>query len=217
MGVDGFKADAGADCLGDSVTTRIGRISKSVFKRYYYADIIDHALRRNPQAVMMARPYATDTGAFESSRSKCTVGWCGDVKGDWNGFAQQVMDIYRSSRAGYGMVGAEIGGYKPRAVPDKILLIRWAQFGALTPLMENGGINGGETNHLPWFHDEETVEIYKYYATLHTELAPYFFSYGVEAHLKGLSIIRSPDIKRVQHRLGKDLFVSVLTSSSKRI
>jgi alpha-D-xyloside xylohydrolase len=96
--------------------------------------------------------------------------------------------------------------------PSKNSLIRYAQFGALTPLMENGGTNGGLTQHLPWFWDAATVTIYQYFATLHSELGPYNFSYGVEAHLTGTSIIRAPDKARAQHLLGDQLLASVITT-----
>src|SRR5690606_34053413 len=65
-----------------------------------------------------------------------------------------------------------------------------------------------------WTWGEDAVSIYRYYATLHSELVPFLFSYGVEASLSGKSIIRSPDSTRAQHLLGEELFVSVITSNT---
>jgi len=42
----------------------------------------------------------------------------------------------------------------------KLLLIRWAQLGAFSPLMENGG----NQEHRPWIFDNQTLEIYRQYA-----------------------------------------------------
>jgi len=42
----------------------------------------------------------------------------------------------------------------------KQLLIRWAQLGAFSPLMENGG----NQEHRPWMFDNQTLEIYRQYA-----------------------------------------------------
>lgn len=42
----------------------------------------------------------------------------------------------------------------------KQLLIRWAQLGAFSPLMENGG----NQEHRPWIFDNQTLEIYRQYA-----------------------------------------------------
>ena len=78
--------------------------------------------------------------------------------------------------------------------------------------MENGGTNGGLKEHLPWSWDTQTVDIYRYFATLHSELASYVFSYSVEAHLTGTSILRATDKAAAQHLLGDQLFASVITT-----
>lgn len=111
---------------------------------------------------------------------------------------------------GYGAPGVEVGGYKN--APSKNSLIRYAEFGALTPLMENGGENGGLSQHLPWYWDAANVSIYQYFATLHSELGSYNFSYGVESHLTGTSIIRGFDKTRAQHLLGDQVFASIITT-----
>jgi alpha-D-xyloside xylohydrolase len=139
------------------------------------------------------------------------MGWVGDHDGGFGGIVTQMNDIYTSAQMGYGAPGVEVGGYFTNP-PTKNSLIRYAQFGALTPLMENGGSNGGLTQHLPWFWDAETVAIYQYFATLHSELGSYNFSYGVDAHLTGTSIIRAPDKTRAQHLLGDQFFTSIITS-----
>ena len=61
---------------------------------------------------------------------------------------------------GYANFGSDIGGYRSgngTLGRSKQLLIRWAQLGAFSPLMENGG----NKEHRPWAFDEETLEIYK--------------------------------------------------------
>ena len=61
----------------------------------------------------------------------------------------------------YANFGSDIGGYRSGSGKfgrTKELLIRWAQLGAFSPLMENGG-NG---EHRPWMFDNnnETMNIY---------------------------------------------------------
>lgn len=80
-----------------------------------------------------------------------------------------VVNIYETSFSGYVNFGSDIGGY--RSGPGKLgrtkeLLIRWAQLGAFSPLMENGG----NKEHRPWAFDNETLEIYK---QLRTYLQPF--------------------------------------------
>ena len=56
--------------------------------------------------------------------------------------------------------GSDIAGYwsgEGKLGRTKELLIRWAQLGAFSPLMENGG----NKEHRPWAFDNETLDIYK--------------------------------------------------------
>ena len=209
-GIDGWKLDRGADYFGDPIKTASGTISAVTFKKHLSADFFDYTTATNPNGIVMVRPYAAAQGLVGSDLSKCSVGWVGDHDGGFAGIATQLSDIYTSAQMGYGAPGVEVGGYVN--APSKDSLIRYAEFGALTPLMENGGTNGGLTQHLPWYWDAATVSIYKYFATLHSELGSYNFSYEVDAHLTGKSIIRGSDIPRAQHLLGDQLLVSVLTS-----
>ena len=65
----------------------------------------------------------------------------------------------------YPNFGSDIGGYRNgdgALGRTKELFIRWAQLGAFSPLMENGG-NG---EHRPWAFDNETLSIYKKYCWL---------------------------------------------------
>ncbi|MBN2209798.1 MAG: hypothetical protein JW709_00230, partial [Sedimentisphaerales bacterium] len=219
MGIDGWKCDFGASYLGKRVKTSIGEMDRECFRRYYYAGMYSALMATNPMGIIMSRPFSDrERGGYYSPISVCTVGWSGDFCGNWECLKKQLDDLYYSATAGYGTLCVEVGGYdKERA--NKEQLIRYAQFGALMPIMNNGGVNGGLENHLPWFHDEETVDIYRYYATLHSELVPYIFSYGVDAHLTGLSIVRGASTVQSHHCLGEDIFVSPIIdeNNEKRI
>lgn len=212
MGIDGFKTDGGANNLGDSVITSKGIFSREDYRKLYYADVFDYLRTKNPEGIILARPYSHQ-GGFASSVSKCPVGWCGDFFGNWEGLQLQMDNIYTSAQSGYGILACEVGGYVSRSRSNKEQLIRYTQFGALLPAMINGGNNGGLSNHLPWFHDDETVSIYRYYATLHSELVPYIFSLGIQSHLKGTPLVRSSDISKAQHLLGSELFVSPVVTN----
>ena len=93
---------------------------------------------------------------------------------------------------GYATVGSDIGGggYSGDThSQNKDLFIRWTQLGSLVPIMENGG--NMIYQHQPWlFNDTNVVNIYRYYAELHHELVPYLYSYDIEAHSTGTSILR---------------------------
>ena len=63
---------------------------------------------------------------------------------------------------GYANFGSDIGGYRSgndtALGRTKELFVRWAQLGAFSPLMENGG----NMEHRPWVFDSnnQTLHIY---------------------------------------------------------
>ena len=215
-GVCGWKADEGVRYFGDMVKTSQGMMSNEQFRKYYYDAIYEQAVSRNPKGIMIARPFSHQGNGTHASVGKVNMGWCGDFGGDWKGLSHQIANIYESARRGYATAATEIGGfYQSRA--NATQFIRYTQFGAMTACMINGGENGAFTNHLPWWHGEEVGDIYRYYATLHQELAPYMFSTIVEAHLHGGSLLRNMSADEESHQIGDDLFVKAITSDDNTV
>jgi len=221
MGLDGWKLDMGPDYLRSYSTTvtlsagsTAGKTMPLVdFQKYFYQTIYDHVIAGNPAGVITGRGYAGTPGGTENKSpiSKNPLCWQGDYAGDFSGIANQAGYVYQTAINGYGCPGVEIGGYQGTSA-SKNSLIRYAQFSALTCFMENGGSNGGLTNHLPWYWDAQATDIYRYFATLHTELAPYTFSGVVDSHLHGGSVMKSSDRTNFTHKLGNDIFVGIITS-----
>ncbi len=213
--LDGVKADDSPYAFGENVRTSIGLLSNEEFSISYYHDISKYVKSRNKNGVMLSRGYSHQTGAA-SNVEDVTVSWSGDCSGSWRGLRLQIQDIYKSARIGYGALACEIGGYnKKRSNMNEFT--RYAQFGSMCPVMINGGANGALTNHLPWFHGKDTENIYRYFATLHNELAPYIFSNSVESHIKGGSIVKNTSFKNESHTLGNDIFVKAITSSNNKV
>ena len=57
LGIDGWKVDDGDEYVPDPTITSLGSIKKEVFKRYYYADIIDYSKSKREDMIISARPY----------------------------------------------------------------------------------------------------------------------------------------------------------------
>ena len=66
------------------------------------------------------------------------------------------------------------------------LLVRWAQLGCFTPLMQAHGRMVQE----PWTYDERTLNIYRSYVLLHERLVPYIRAAAATGARSGLPIIR---------------------------
>lgn len=228
VGVDGFKCD-GTDPYIDEYILTGGAFgynnTKITYREYadsYYGDFFAYTReRRGDVGLIMSRP--TDclidpVSKFCTNFSPKNVmysGWVGDDDATFNGMRGCARKIIFSAWNGYASYGCDVGGYRGQDTPNKQLFIRWAQYGAFLPLMENGG--GGE--HRPWMYDQETVAIYRKFATEHHRLAPYLMTSTTNAMAAGVSTItplaERPDIPlyRVQqpstynYLLGPDILV----------
>ena len=206
--VDNFRLPGGVDSLKSS----IGIISERDFKRYYYDQMYDYTINKNPEEIILARPYSHQ-GGYNASISKLSIGWSGDFTGDWKGMNLQINNIYKSAESGYAALACEIGGFSG-ASSNKEQLIRYTQFASMVATMDNGGVNGAFENHLPWFHDEETTEIYRGLIIMHRAIRPYIFSSLVDAHLGNGNLINSVSQKQKSHKLGTELFTKAITADS---
>jgi alpha-glucosidase (family GH31 glycosyl hydrolase) len=214
-GVCGFKVDQGEVFFGDTVRTSIGAITNVQFRPYYYNSMFQYITNRKAEGAIVGRPFSHQ-GGIEASVDQLSFGWCGDFEGSWSGLKLQISNIYKSAELGYGAPGCEVGGFW-KARSSKNELIRYAQFGAMTATMINGGENGAFTNHLPWFHDEETASCYRQAVWLHSQLIPYIFSSIVETHQSGGSLIKNMSYNEESHTLGNDIFTKAITTSTNSV
>jgi alpha-D-xyloside xylohydrolase len=106
--------------------------------------------------------------------------------------------MFRSATAGYVVLGSDIGGYLDRddkdltgpTIPlDATVFSRWTALGGLTPFMQLHG----RANITPWtFPDmpDAITATYRYWAKLHHELVPFYYSLAEDSYPTGPSIMR---------------------------
>ena len=228
MGVSGLKVDQSDIYASDPVVTSPGSVfgvtnlPRGQYSEYYYAAISDWVLAQTNDAITFARPssYQLTTGSnkgYEAPPSKLITGWCGDFPGDFPGFIMQLTNVYTSAASGYSSIGFEIGGYTGND-PTHDSLLRQVEFASLLPVMENGGANGGETEHQPWYWNAhgytDAISTYQYYATLHHNLAPFEFDLSVNASLTGQPAVTQVSQSQYWHILGNSLLTWAVTSAS---
>jgi alpha-glucosidase (family GH31 glycosyl hydrolase) len=107
------------------------------------------------------------------------------------GLDQALNSLLSLSMSGFPWSGSDIGGYvgtrqdrsgDPVGVPTKGTYVRWAQLGALSPVMQTA---------IPAYEfDAETVDVYRRYSELHTALAPYTAAAAEESRRSGTPIVR---------------------------
>lgn len=187
VGLDGWKLDFGEEYLPDTMTTDAGTVALQQYSEAYYADYLAYGASRRAEFLTMVRPYDQSysrPGRFFARREHAPVGWVGDQRRDWIGLADALDHIFRSADAGYVVLGSDVGGYLDRdeedlggdAIPfDTLVFARWTAMSALMPWMQLHG----RANIAPWTvpdHVDETVAMYRYWATLHDELVPWMYS-----------------------------------------
>ncbi len=174
-------------------------IDRNEYGFAYYRDSFDYLREKLGDArIITARPIdnqGTDTSADIWVYAPIEInwaGWVGDQDSDFNGIIDALNNVYWSSGRGYVAHGSDIGGFRtdkqtwPELGRPKDAFIRWAQLGAFSPIMENGG--GGE--HRPWKFDEETATIYRDFVEIHYELIPYLMKHGATAFEAGTQGLR---------------------------
>ncbi len=197
-GIDGWKLDFGESYVGaDPVETAAGPVSFQAYSEAYYRDFLAYgALRRGEDFATMVRGWDGSydfAGRFFARPEDAPAAWMGDNRRDWFGLADALDEMFRSSRAGYVVVGSDIGGYLdlddrnlagPQIPFSQTVFARWTAVGALSPFMQLHG----RANLAPWTvpdRPDETVALYRYWATLHHELVPFFASLAEQGYAAG--------------------------------
>ena len=214
-GVYGFKVDQGEIYFGDKVQTSLGEMTNVEFRPYYYNSMYQYVTHKKAQGAIIGRPFSHQ-GGVEASPDQLSLGWCGDFNGSWDGLKLQINNIYKSADMGYGAPACEVGGFF-MSRSGKKELIRYAQFGAMTASMINGGENGAFTNHLPWYHGKEAASCYRQAVWLHSQLIPYLFSTIARVNKMGGSLLKNVDYEQESHMVGDYIFTKAITSGSDNV
>lgn len=202
MGIDGWKLDFGESYMeaDDPLETFEGPRAHQDYSEAYYRDFLAYGRHvRGREFVTMVRPWDVSydrRGRFHARPEHAPVAWVGDNRRDWVGLVDALDHVFRSAEAGYVVVGSDIGGYLDRDDQDLLVTIpfdletfqRWVAVGAMMPFMQLHG----RANLEPWSVPErpdETVAVYRYWATLHHEMVGFWYSLTEEAYATGEPIL----------------------------
>jgi alpha-D-xyloside xylohydrolase len=167
LGIDGVKADR-----GDEVD--LEPIDASYQNDYpvFYADLVMDGLPKGDAAIFRAATAGSDIPGL----------WAGDQDGSFDGLKEAIHAGLSASMSGFPTWGSDVGGYRSEKLTAEVFA-RWAQLGAVSPIMEVGGIGANST---PWTLGPTAMSVLKDAAILHYELFPYV--YGLLE--KGQSVLR---------------------------
>jgi alpha-D-xyloside xylohydrolase len=162
-GIRGFKLDYGEtmrpDLLGlqnDVPRFASGagtRTMHTTYARLYHECFIDELRAQYDDDWFVI----TRTGGIHDQRNGTAI-WPGDLDASFvpggletvdgltvGGLPAAVAGLLSLAMSGYPLYGSDVGGYRGDA-PSPELLLRWAQFGAFSPVMQVGG----GKNFAPW-------------------------------------------------------------------
>jgi alpha-glucosidase (family GH31 glycosyl hydrolase) len=138
---------------------------------------------------------------YVGSQAYAVEVWGGDPEASFDntqGLPAMLRGGLNLGMVGVPYWGSDMGGFKclTDAPHDKEMLVRWYELGAVSPMMHDENacanpLNGSSTKAKLW-DDQQTQDIYRAMASLHTRLAPYFRSMALEAHAHGTPIMRHP-------------------------
>lgn len=168
--------------------------------RYHRAAYLAGQAAKPQDVVFLAR------AGYHGSQLYTTGRFTGDQERSWDaqhGLPSVLAGMLNGSLSGWPYWGPDIGGFfEPGPVPadesaearahrlgaEKELWIRWVQLGALSPTMRD--MLGAQTDPVTLWTDDETLQVFRLYARLHTALKPYLYRYASIAHTRGLPILR---------------------------
>ncbi|GAB1821574.1 TIM-barrel domain-containing protein [Herbidospora sp. RD11066] len=143
--------------------------------------------------------------------------WSGDVDATYPAMGSTIRGGLSHGLSGIAFWSHDAGGFTGTPTPD--LFVRWAQFGALSPLVRFHGTTSREPWEFPEHAERGAVEALR----LRYRLMPYLYSTAIEAVETGLPIMRALCVDRpddpvswqadLEYLLGPDLLVAPMTSA----
>ena len=205
-GIDGWKLDFGESYIRDmpdsykDVMAFDGMHTHQEYSEEYYAEFLRYGVQqRGEEFVTMVRGFDVSYDhppRFYARPEHAPVVWMGDNERDFPGMEDALDHAFRSANVGYVVVGWDIGGYLDvredmvlEPVPfDQEVFARWTGVSAFMPFFQLHG----RANLEPWNIEptDETTDLYRYWATLHSDMVPFWFSLAQEAYAGGDNIIR---------------------------
>ncbi|MDD5224263.1 MAG: glycoside hydrolase family 31 protein [bacterium] len=227
LGFDGWMFDFG-EYTPASASFSDGRSGREMHNRYpfFAQSVVRDILSSEHEDGDFA--FFSRSG-YLGSQGQVDIAWPGDQNTSWeaaDGLPSVIPAGLSLGLSGVALFGPDIGGYHSvfSANTDRELFYRWVQVGALSPIMRtHHGWPGGNWS---FDTDQETLELYREYARLHTRLFPYLYAYAARAHETGLPIMRhlflqypnDPEVFGLDYEylLGEEILVAPVLSAGAR-
>jgi alpha-D-xyloside xylohydrolase len=184
MGVDCFKTDFGERIPSEGVVYFDGSdpVKMHNYYTYLYNKTVFEVLEEKlgvGEAAVFARSATTGGQQFP-------VHWGGDSTATFESMAESLRGGLSLGLSGFGFWSHDIGGFEQTASTD--VYKRWCGFGLLS---SHSRLHGSSSYRVPWLFDEEAVDVLRHFTRLKCRLMPYLFAAALQAHHKGLPVLRA--------------------------
>ena len=187
LGIEGIKADDGEGYyFPDDVRFADGSTAAS--SAWRVGGLYRRSMQRALDEVHPGRGVLFGRSGWTGQQATGML-WGGDQASDFWSLRVLVAASISAAASGFSNWSHDVGGYLGHRLVERCapeLLVRWAQLGCFTPLMQAHGRMVQE----PWTYDERTLSIYRSYVLLHERLVPYIRAAAATAARSGLPIIR---------------------------
>ena len=211
QGVDCLKTDFGERIPVKDVVYFDG--SSPLHMHNYYTFLYNQMVfetirevRGEGDAVVFARSATAGSQQFP-------VHWGGDNSASYVSMAETLRAGLSMSHSGFGFWSHDISGFESTA-PAHVYK-RWVQFGLMS---SHSRLHGSGSYRVPWAFDEESVDVVRSFTRLKCRLMPYLYAAMIEAHEKGIPMMRpmmlefpedpACDTLDRQYMFGPDLLVA---------
>ncbi len=132
------------------------------------------------------RPFVLTRASYAGGQRYAAT-WTGDNSSTWNHLRMTVPQIINLGLSGFGMTGADVGGFAGSPPPD--LLTKWLEIAAFQPIDRDHAAKGTR-DHEPWVDGPEQLAIRRRYIEERYRLMPYLYTTAEEMSRTGLPIMR---------------------------
>jgi alpha-glucosidase len=132
------------------------------------------------------RPFVLTRATYAGGQRYAST-WTGDNSSTWNHLRLTTPMLVSLGLSGFGMVGADVGGFAGTPQPD--LLTKWIELATFQPIDRNH-TGKGTGDQEPWVHGPEHEAIRRRYIEERYRLLPYLYTTAEEMTRTGLPIVR---------------------------
>jgi alpha-glucosidase len=132
------------------------------------------------------RPFVLTRASYAGGQ-RYAYTWTGDNTSSWNHLRLTTPMILNLGLSGFGMVGADVGGFVGTPRPE--LLTKWMEIGSFQPIDRNH-TNKGAGDKEPWVYGPEQEAIQRRYVENRYRLLPYIYTTVEEMTRTGIPVAR---------------------------